>query len=72
MLVEGEEETGSAGFQEAVRAHRDLIGDIDVILVSNSYWIGEDIPCLTWGLRGVIHATVKVSGSAKLGLRARR
>lgn len=39
---------------------QDLIGDIDVILVSNSYWIGEDIPCLTFGLRGVIHATLKV------------
>lgn len=82
MVVEGEEETGSAGFQEAIRAHRvsspiplprditrrltprvfrqDLIGDIDVILVSNSYWIGEDWPCLTFGLRGVIHASLKV------------
>ncbi|BGP54969.1 hypothetical protein JCM8202v2_002557 [Rhodotorula sphaerocarpa] len=60
MVVEGEEETGSAGFQEAIRAHRILIGDIDVILVSNSYWIGEDWPCLTFGLRGVIHASLKV------------
>lgn len=31
-----------------------------MILVSNSYWIGEDTPCLTFGLRGVIHATLKV------------
>ncbi|BGP11341.1 hypothetical protein JCM10049v2_007246 [Rhodotorula toruloides] len=61
MLVEGEEETGSAGFQEAVRKNRDLIGDVDVILVSNSYWLGEDVPCLTFGLRGVIHASVKAS-----------
>ncbi|ORY68046.1 hypothetical protein BCR35DRAFT_294767 [Leucosporidium creatinivorum] len=61
MLVEGEEETGSAGFQEAVRRNRHLIGNIDVILVSNSYWIGEDVPCLTFGLRGVIHATLKIS-----------
>jgi di- and tripeptidase len=37
-----------------------LIGEIDVILVSNSYWIGEDIPCLTFGLRGVVHATINV------------
>ncbi|BGP27612.1 hypothetical protein JCM10295v2_006586 [Rhodotorula toruloides] len=59
MLVEGEEETGSAGFQEAIRKNRDLIGDVDVILVSNSYWLGEDVPCLTFGLRGVIHASVE-------------
>ena len=78
MVVEGEEETGSAGFQDAIKENlvslqsscggpcadtvlQDVIGDIDVILVSNSYWIGEDIPCLTFGLRGVIHATIGVS-----------
>ncbi|GAA5904558.1 hypothetical protein JCM6882_004907 [Rhodosporidiobolus microsporus] len=61
MIIEGEEETGSAGFQEAIKKNRDTIGDIDVILVSNSYWLGEDVPCLTFGLRGVIHATVKVT-----------
>ncbi|KAM0790317.1 hypothetical protein ACM66B_003203 [Microbotryomycetes sp. NB124-2] len=60
MLVEGEEESGSEGFKEAVREFKDLIGPIDVILVSNSYWIGEDVPCLTFGLRGVIHATLKI------------
>ncbi|GAA6060784.1 hypothetical protein JCM10212_005433 [Sporobolomyces blumeae] len=60
MVIEGEEETGSAGFQDAIRKNRDLIGEIDVILVSNSYWIGEEIPCLTFGLRGVIHATIKI------------
>ncbi|KAK4046917.1 hypothetical protein OIO90_006399 [Microbotryomycetes sp. JL221] len=60
MLIEGEEESGSEGFREAVRDFKDLIGPIDVILVSNSYWIGEDIPCLTFGLRGVIHATLKI------------
>ena len=42
-------------------ALQELIGDIDVILVSNSYWIGEDTPCLTFGLRGVIHATLKIT-----------
>ncbi|GAA5877521.1 hypothetical protein JCM3774_005895 [Rhodotorula dairenensis] len=63
MVLEGEEETGSAGFQEAIKRNRDLIGDVDVILVSNSYWIGEDWPCLTFGLRGVIHATLKVQSS---------
>ncbi|KDE08577.1 hypothetical protein MVLG_01350 [Microbotryum lychnidis-dioicae p1A1 Lamole] len=63
MILEGEEETGSAGFQEVIRKHRSLIGDIDVIFVSNSYWIGEDIPCVTFGLRGVIHASLKISSN---------
>lgn len=61
MLIEGEEEAGSAGFQKAVQENKDLMGSIDVILVSNSYWLGDDAPCMTFGLRGVIHATARVT-----------
>ncbi|MBW0482775.1 hypothetical protein O181_022490 [Austropuccinia psidii MF-1] len=61
MLVEGEEEAGSAGFQKIVIDNKVLIGDIDVVLVSNSCWLGEETPCMTFGLRGVIHATVSVT-----------
>lgn len=60
FLVEGEEECGSKGFQEAVKKHKDLIGDIDWILLANSYWLDDDFPCLTYGLRGVVHATIQV------------
>ena len=34
-----------------------------MILISNSYWIGSETPCMTWGLRGVIHASVKVTST---------
>ncbi|KZW01583.1 glutathione degradosome [Exidia glandulosa HHB12029] len=61
MLVEGEEEVGSPGFCDAVRRHKDQIGHVDAVLVSNSYWIGECTPCITYGLRGVVHATVEIS-----------
>lgn len=60
FLVEGEEECGSRGFQHAVKKHKNLIGDIDWILLANSYWLNDDFPCLTYGLRGVVHATVEV------------
>lgn len=60
FLVEGEEECGSRGFQETVKKHKDLIGDIDWILLANTYWLDDDFPCLTYGLRGVIHATIRV------------
>lgn len=33
MLVEGEEESGSRGFREAVVKYKDQIGEIDAILV---------------------------------------
>lgn len=60
FLVEGEEECGSRGFQETIKKHKDVIGDVDWILVANSYWLDDDFPCLTYGLRGVIHATIRV------------
>lgn len=60
FLIEGEEESGSKGFQETVREHQALIGNIDYILLANSYWLDDETPCLTYGLRGVLHATVCV------------
>ncbi|OBZ71455.1 putative di- and tripeptidase DUG2 [Grifola frondosa] len=63
LLVEGEEEAGSGGFAEAVRRNKDAIGRIDAILVSNSSWIAEDIPCITYGLRGVVHCNIEISNA---------
>lgn len=63
FLIEGEEECGSRGFAKAIRQHKHLIGDIDWILLANSYWLDDRIPCLTYGLRGVIHASVQVDSS---------
>ncbi|KAI1494859.1 WD repeat domain-containing protein [Biscogniauxia mediterranea] len=60
FLIEGQEESGSRGFEETVRKHKDRIGHIDYILLANSYWLNDDTPCLTYGLRGVMHATVCV------------
>jgi di- and tripeptidase len=60
FLIEGEEESGSRGFAEAIQAKKDLIGDVDWILLANSYWLDDHVPCLTYGLRGVIHATVSI------------
>jgi di- and tripeptidase len=60
FLIEGEEEAGSRSFQETVRRHQDVIGKIDYILLANSYWLDDETPCLTYGLRGVLHATVCV------------
>ncbi|KAI9476215.1 MAG: hypothetical protein EXX96DRAFT_601897 [Benjaminiella poitrasii] len=61
FLIEGEEESGSVGFYEAIEKYKKLFEDVDMILLSNSYWLGEDVPCITYGLRGVIHATVTIS-----------
>ena len=60
FLIEGEEESGSRGFEQAVQSRKDLIGQVDWILLANSYWLDDHVPCLTYGLRGVIHATVSI------------
>ncbi|KAI0197869.1 hypothetical protein F4808DRAFT_452355 [Astrocystis sublimbata] len=60
FLIEGQEESGSKGFKETIRKYKDCIGHIDYILLANSYWLDDETPCLTYGLRGVMHATVCV------------
>ena len=61
FLVEGDEEAGSRGLRHTVQSAHDAIGPVDFILLSNSYWLDDHIPCLTFGMRGVIHASVTVS-----------
>ncbi|KAI0226242.1 hypothetical protein L0F63_003935, partial [Massospora cicadina] len=61
FLIEGEEESGSIGFFSAVEALRPQLGAVDLILLSNSYWLDDEIPCITYGLRGVIHTSIRVA-----------
>ena len=58
FLIEGEEEMGSRGFKEAITKE---LGHFDQIFLSNSYWLDDHTPCLTYGLRGVIKASITVS-----------
>ncbi|KAF3933756.1 hypothetical protein ABW19_dt0207768 [Dactylella cylindrospora] len=60
FLIEGEEEAGSRGFKEAVQKYKDFIGPVDWILLANSYWLDDEAPCVTYGLRGVVHASVEI------------
>jgi di- and tripeptidase len=61
FLIEGEEECGSSGFSDTVLKHKDAIGRIDSILLSNSTWIAEEPPCVTYGLRGVVRVSLEIS-----------
>lgn len=61
FLIEGEEESGSQGFHQTVREHKEQIGTVDWVLLANSYWLDDYNPCLTYGLRGVVHANLVVS-----------
>lgn len=61
FIIEGEEECGSIGFQSVIQENKLLIGNIDWVMLSNSYWLDDETPCLNYGLRGVINASVSVT-----------
>lgn len=61
FVIEGEEECGSIGFQEVINKNKDSIGVVDYILLSNSYWLEDEVPCLNYGLRGVLNASLSVT-----------
>ena len=60
FLIEGEAETGSRGFTRAVQAYRPQIGPVDYVLLSYGTWLDDNIPCVTFGTRGIIHATLTI------------
>jgi di- and tripeptidase len=64
FLLDGEEEAGfdDGGFEQAVCSNLDSFGGADAILISNTYWIGEERPCLVYGMRGAIHLKITMQG----------
>ena len=65
FVFEGEEENGSGGFEAAVAANLRWFEGTSAIVVSNTLWVGERVPCLTTGMRGMISASLEVRGPAR-------
>lgn len=61
FLIEGEEEVGSANLPQFVDDHKDLL-EADMILVSDTGMIANDVPSITTGLRGLSYVEVEVEG----------
>lgn len=64
FLIEGEEEIGSPSLGAWAEDHKDLLA-CDVILVSDTTMINEDVPSITTGMRGLAYMEVKVTGPDK-------
>jgi acetylornithine deacetylase/succinyl-diaminopimelate desuccinylase-like protein len=64
FMIEGEEEVGSPSLGKFCDENRDLL-KADVILVSDTGMIAEDIPSITTGLRGLSYMEVEVTGPNK-------
>jgi acetylornithine deacetylase/succinyl-diaminopimelate desuccinylase-like protein len=61
FMIEGEEEVGSDNLGNFVEANKDLL-KADVILISDTAIIANDIPSIDVGLRGLSYMEVEVQG----------
>jgi acetylornithine deacetylase/succinyl-diaminopimelate desuccinylase-like protein len=61
FLIEGEEESGSPNFDALLEEHRQRL-ECDVVLITDTGMLGEDIPSAVTGMRGLLVATVEFHG----------
>lgn len=61
MIVEGEEEVGSDNLGDFIAKYKEKLA-CDVVLVSDTSIISNDVPSVTVGLRGLCYMEVEVTG----------
>ena len=62
FMIEGEEEVGSESLEWFVKRNQEKLAN-DVILISDTGMIANDIPSITTGLRGLSYVEVEVTGA---------
>ena len=61
FIIEGEEEVGSSHLDDFIETNKEKLS-ADVVLVSDTGIIANDIPSITVGLRGLSYVEVEVTG----------
>jgi acetylornithine deacetylase/succinyl-diaminopimelate desuccinylase-like protein len=61
VLIEGEEEVGSAGIDDALPGLKDRLA-CDAVVISDSSMYAPDQPAITYGLKGICYFEVFVDG----------
>jgi len=61
FMIEGEEEVGSVNLEKFIYENKEKLSN-DVILISDTGMIANDIPSITTGLRGLSYVEVEVTG----------
>jgi acetylornithine deacetylase/succinyl-diaminopimelate desuccinylase-like protein len=61
FMIEGEEEIGSPSLTKWCAQHKEML-KADIILVSDTGMIADDIPTITTGLRGLTYLEIEVTG----------
>ena len=62
ILIEGEEESGSANLEAFVRARADELRACDVCVISDTSMLARRRPAITYGLRGLCYTEVVLKG----------
>ena len=61
FMIEGEEEIGSPSLKQFCKENKQLL-KADIILISDTTMIAQDIPSITVGLRGLSYLEVELTG----------
>lgn len=61
FIIEGEEEVGSDNLEIFLEEHRDMLAN-DIVLISDTGIIANDVPSITVGLRGLSYLEIEVTG----------
>lgn len=64
FLIEGEEEVGSVSLGDFVKKNKKKL-EADIILISDTEIIANDVPSITVGLRGLTYVQVEVTGPGR-------
>ena len=62
IILEGEEEVGSANLDDFIRAHKNEL-DADVVVISDSGMFARGVPSICYGLRGLVYFQLDLRGS---------
>ena len=62
MIIEGEEEVGSANLDDFVKDHKDEL-KADVVVISDSPMFDRGIPSICYGLRGLVYFQIDLRGT---------
>jgi acetylornithine deacetylase/succinyl-diaminopimelate desuccinylase-like protein len=62
IILEGEEEVGSANLDNFVKEHRDEL-KADVVVISDSPMFDRGIPSICYGLRGLVYFQIDLRGT---------
>lgn len=63
VLIEGEEESGSANLDAFVVENKKALDDCDVCLISDTGMLARDKPAITYGVRGLAYTEITLHGA---------